>query len=56
MTGDALATGLIFGLAVFAFFWLIGIAFKPAKPRSRERALLLALAVAFLAAVKWFWP
>lgn len=56
MTGDALTTGLIFGFAVFAFFQLIGIAFKSAKPRSRERALLLAMAVAFLAAVKWFWP
>ncbi len=56
MTGDALTTGLIFGLAVFTFFWLIGIVFKSAKPRSRERALLLAVAVAFLAAMKWFWP
>jgi hypothetical protein len=56
LTGDAVATGLIFGFAIIALFWLVGIAFHPAKPRSKERALLFVFAAAFLAAMKWFWP
>ena len=58
MTGDAVATGVLFAFAACALFWLSGIALNRAKskPRSRERALLLFFAVALVAAVKWFWP
>jgi len=56
VTGDAVTTVVLFGFAAGALFWLTGIAFHRAKQRSRERALLLVVAVALVAAVKWFWP
>ena len=56
VSGGTILTGLTIGFAAFALFWLINETFNPSEPRVRGLGFLLAFAVIFLAAARWFAP